>query len=47
MKDVVDGDLCEEFCRLDLGRQKSLADELDRPIASLVKRMDQIRQKII
>jgi splicing factor 3B subunit 3 len=47
LKDIVDGDLCEQFNSLDLAHQKAIADELDRPIPSLIKKMDQIKSKII
>lgn len=46
LKDVVDGDLCEEFSSLALVKQKAIADELDRSIPALMKRVDQLRQKV-
>ena len=46
LKDVIDGDLCEEFSDMDLQKQKSIADELDRGIAEVIKRMEQIRSKV-
>ncbi len=29
-KSIIDGDLCEKFSNLDMAKQKSIAEELDR-----------------
>jgi splicing factor 3B subunit 3 len=30
VKSIIDGDLCEKFSNLDMAKQKSIAEELDR-----------------
>lgn len=47
VKCVVDGDLCEEYARLEQSRQKSISSELDKAQTELLKKLDEIRNKII
>jgi splicing factor 3B subunit 3 len=47
VKDVVDGDLCEQFCQLEYGKQKVLADELDRNTNEVLKKLEDIRNLIV
>eukprot|EP00826_Nyctotherus_ovalis_P022242 TRINITY_DN1730_c0_g1_i1.p1 TRINITY_DN1730_c0_g1~~TRINITY_DN1730_c0_g1_i1.p1 ORF type:complete len:1185 (+),score=333.68 TRINITY_DN1730_c0_g1_i1:138-3692(+) len=47
VKDVVDGDLCEEYGRLSYKQQKLLSDELDRNPSEIIKKLEDMRNKIM
>ncbi|CAK9160086.1 unnamed protein product [Ilex paraguariensis] len=47
VKDVIDGDLCEQFPTLPLDLQRKIADELDRTPAEILKKLEEVRNKII
>ena len=47
VKDVVDGDLCEQYGRLPFKMQKSLSEELDRNPSEIIKKLEDMRNKII
>ncbi|MCL7031685.1 hypothetical protein MKW94_020992 [Papaver nudicaule] len=47
VKDVIDGDLCEQFPNLPLDLQRKIADELDRTPGEILKKLEDIRNKII
>ncbi|XP_065872251.1 spliceosome-associated protein 130 A [Euphorbia lathyris] len=47
VKDVIDGDLCEQFPTLPLDMQRKIADELDRTPGEILKKLEEIRNKII
>ncbi|EAR85077.1 splicing factor 3B subunit 3 (macronuclear) [Tetrahymena thermophila SB210] len=47
VKSVIDGDLCEQFIKLSSGKQKVLADEMDRHPHEVHKKLDEIRNKIL
>lgn len=47
LRNVIDGDLCEQFSNIDLQKQRLLADELDRTPAEVLKKLEEIRNKII
>lgn len=47
MKDIVDGDLCEQFGRLDLAKQKAIADQMDRSIPEVQKKIEDWIDKIL
>eukprot|EP01015_Nassula_variabilis_P029875 TRINITY_DN6492_c0_g1_i1.p1 TRINITY_DN6492_c0_g1~~TRINITY_DN6492_c0_g1_i1.p1 ORF type:complete len:398 (-),score=68.53 TRINITY_DN6492_c0_g1_i1:87-1280(-) len=47
VKNVIDGDLCEQFSRLDYGKQKVLSEELDRTPAEVLKKLEDIRNRIL
>ncbi|PPR91552.1 hypothetical protein GOBAR_AA29134 [Gossypium barbadense] len=47
VKDVIDGDLCEQFPTLPLDLQRKIADELDRTPGEIMKKLEEIRNKII
>ena len=40
VKNVIDGDLCELFSKLDFNKQRVLAEELDRTPAEVLKKLD-------
>ena len=43
VKAVVDGDLCETFARLPASKQSSIANELDRTVGEVLKKLEQLR----
>ncbi|KZT10782.1 uncharacterized protein LAESUDRAFT_747419 [Laetiporus sulphureus 93-53] len=43
VKAVVDGDLCETFARLPANKQSSIANELDRTVGEVLKKLEQLR----
>jgi len=43
VKAVVDGDLCEMFARLPAPKQSSIANELDRTVGEVLKKLEQMR----
>ena len=47
VKGVVDGDLCEYFTKLPLAKQKEIADEMDRSPGEIVKKLEDLRNRII
>ncbi|EGR33979.1 splicing factor subunit 130kda, putative [Ichthyophthirius multifiliis] len=47
VKSVIDGDLCEQFMRIGQGKQKVLAEEMERTPAEVHKKLDEIRNKIL
>jgi splicing factor 3B subunit 3 len=47
VQDVIDGDLCEQFPTLPLDLQRKIADELDRTPGEILKKLEDIRNKIV
>ncbi|KAK1311917.1 hypothetical protein QJS10_CPA07g00290 [Acorus calamus] len=47
VKDVIDGDLCEQFPTLPPDLQRKIADELDRTPGEILKKLEDARNKII
>ncbi|ESW14695.1 hypothetical protein PHAVU_007G009600 [Phaseolus vulgaris] len=47
VKDVIDGDLCEQFPTLPMDLQRKIADELDRTPGEILKKLEEVRNKII
>ncbi|KAL2923338.1 hypothetical protein RDABS01_014829 [Bienertia sinuspersici] len=47
VKDVIDGDLCEQFPTLPMDLQKKIAEDLERSPAEILKKLEEIRNKII
>lgn len=47
VKDVIDGDLCEQFPTLPPDLQRKIAEELDRSPGEILKKLEDIRNKII
>lgn len=45
VKNVIDGDLCEQFNSMDPIKQKSVAEELDRTPAEVSKKLEDIRTR--
>ncbi|KAL4425697.1 hypothetical protein ABPG75_009713 [Micractinium tetrahymenae] len=47
VKDVVDGDLCEQFPQLPADKARGVAEELDRTPGEVLKKLEDIRNRII
>ena len=47
VKHVVDGDLCEEFQALAPARQRRVAEELDRSPGEVLKKLEDLRAKMV
>lgn len=47
VKDVLDGDLCAQFCGLPFEKQKGIASELDRGVGEVLKRLEDVSKSII
>jgi splicing factor 3B subunit 3 len=47
LQDCTDGDLCEQFSTLPVKLQKSIAAELDRSPAEVVKKLEDFRNCIL
>jgi len=47
VKDVVDGDLCEQYVSLDPEKQSSIAGELDRTPMEVIKKLEDIRNRLL
>lgn len=45
MKNVIDGDLCEQYNSLDGARKRAIADDLDRTPAEVSKKLEEIRNR--
>ena len=45
VKNVLDGDLCEQYNTLDPAKQKSISEELDRTPAEVSKKLEDIRTR--
>lgn len=44
-QNVLDGDLCEQFNSIDIAKQKSIADDLDRTPSEVSKKLEDIRTR--
>lgn len=47
VKNIIDGDLCEQFASLDFNKQKVLADELDKHPMEVLKKLEEARNRVI
>ncbi len=47
VKNVLDGDLCEQYNTLEATKQRSIAKELDRTPTEVGKKLEDIRNKIL
>lgn len=45
VKNVIDGDLCEQFNMVDAGKQRSIAEDLDKTPNELSKRLEDVRTR--
>ena len=46
MSRLKDGDLCETYAALSAELQRKIADELDRTPSEILKKLEDVRQKI-
>ena len=46
VKDVIDGDLCEQYSQLPAQKQKQIADDLERTPGEVLKKLEDIRNQI-
>eukprot|EP00917_Polyrhabdina_sp_WS-2016_P013711 GHVP01030037.1.p1 GENE.GHVP01030037.1~~GHVP01030037.1.p1 ORF type:complete len:1239 (+),score=229.74 GHVP01030037.1:2261-5977(+) len=46
-KQVVDGDLCEQFVLLSKEKQTAVANELDRTIPDIIRKLEDFRQRVM
>lgn len=47
LQDVIDGDLCEVFSTLHYDKQKAIAADLERTPAEVLRKIEDIRAKIL
>ncbi|PSC75527.1 splicing factor 3B subunit 3-like [Micractinium conductrix] len=47
VKDVVDGDLCEQFPQLPADKARGVAEELDRSAGEVLKKLEDMRNRIV
>lgn len=47
VKDVIDGDLCEQFGTLPAETQRRIADQLERTPGEVMKKLEDLRSRII
>jgi splicing factor 3B subunit 3 len=47
IKDTVDGDFCEQYTRLPRDKQQKIAEELDRTPAEVIKKLEDIRSRLM
>ena len=47
MQDVIDGDLCEAFTALSYERQKVVAKGLDRTPGEVIKKLEDLRSRVL
>ena len=47
VRHVVDGDLCEQYAALPADKQRSIAAELDRTPGEVLKKLEDVRNKVL
>lgn len=47
VKNVVDGDLCEQYTRMERNKQVFLAEEVERKPVEVLKKLEDIRNRIL
>lgn len=47
VKDSFDGDLCEQFVQLSAEKARQIANDLDRTPGEVLKKLEDVRNKII
>ena len=47
MKDVIDGDLCEQFAALDAEARARVAEDMDHSVGEILKRLEDLRAAIV
>ncbi|CAD8154884.1 unnamed protein product [Paramecium pentaurelia] len=46
-KSIIDGDLCDQFGNMQYNKQRAVAEEFDRTPADIIKKLEDIRNKIL
>jgi splicing factor 3B subunit 3 len=47
VKDVIDGDLCSQYPAQAAAKQKSIAEEIDRTPGEILKKLEDMRNKVL
>ena len=47
VRHVIDGDMCESFTKLKPEVQRKLAAELDRPVTEIIKKLEELRNRVL
>ena len=47
VKDVIDGDLCEQFVTLTADKQRVVCEETDKTVGEVLKRLEEMRNTIV
>lgn len=47
VKNVIDGDLCEQFSLVDRNKQESIADNLSRSVGEILKKLEDMRNRCL
>ncbi len=47
VKDVVDGDLCEQFVKMEYSRQRNMSEQLERTPNEILKKLEEFRNRIL
>ena len=47
VKNVVDGDLCEQYPQITMDKQQGIAEELDRTPGEVLKKLEEVRNRVI
>ena len=47
VKDVVDGDLCEQFSQMPADKQRAVAEELERTPGEVLKKLEDLRNALL
>jgi splicing factor 3B subunit 3 len=47
VKDVIDGDLCSQFPSQPAAKQKAIAEEIDRTPGEVLKKLEDLRNKVL
>lgn len=47
VKDVVDGDLCEQFPQMPADKQRAIAEELERTPGEVLKKLEDLRNALL
>lgn len=47
VRDVVDGEMCSQFAQMPAAKQKAVAAELERSTGEVLKKLEDVRNKIL
>ena len=46
-QNVIDGDLCEQYPQITMDKQQGIAEELDRTPGEVLKKLEEVRNRVI